>query len=152
MIHSHSWQRLNMRNAQEQKKKLEHFQFQKTDIIDWLRKYLQIILHFILFLNLQRNRTQDARWWYVWRKGIPIPILNYLNYLRPLSHGNCRFRIRGWAGEYLAPACTSILPYCISHTYFSFQNVIFSYFYLFTVTFTSHSIHFFTVDCFHIYV
>ena len=29
-------------------------------------------------------------------RGFPIPILNYLNYLRSLSHANCRFRIRGW--------------------------------------------------------
>ena len=56
------------------------------------------------------------------RRGIPIPILNYLNYLRPLSHGNCRFRIRGWGrvlGTYMH------INFLLHFTYIAFSNVPF---------------------------
>ena len=57
-------------------------------------------------------------------RGIPIPILNYLNYLRPLSHANCRFRIRGWGrvlGTYMHINFT--LHFTLSHLYL-FANVL----------------------------
>ena len=80
------------------------------------------------------------------RRGIPIPILNYLNYLRPLSHGNCRFRIRGWGrvlGTYMH------INFLLHFTYIAFSNGVFSHLkFDFTFMNSSHICSHFTIFTF----